>query len=127
MAMESLKHRKWQTCTIIDRQIKSLAAVDPSTKYMPTSLFTTLYDMDTQKYTFLPVLHEVLDPEQLQREFIFIPVARPGHLANLLIDMARRTIKYLDSNTQGEASYAKAMKAYLEDFENTLRTTDARP
>ena len=127
IAMESLKTGKWLTCTVIDRQMKSLAAVDPTTEYMPTSFFTRLYDMDTQKYTLHPVLHEVHGPELLQREYIFIPVARPGHWASLWIDTARRTIKYLDSYYQGGASYAKAMKAYLEDFENTLGTTDARP
>ena len=54
-------------------------------------------------------------------------MARPGHCASPWIDTARRTIKYLDSYYQGGESYAYAIKAYLDDLDNTLGTTDARP
>ena len=97
IAMDSLKPGKWLTCTVLDRQIKSLTAVDPTTEYLPTSFFTRFYDMDTRKNILHPVLHEVHGLKLLQREIIFIPMARPGNWASLWVDMARRTIKYLDS------------------------------
>ena len=104
------------TCTVIDRQIISLATVDPKSMYLPASFFIRLYDMSKQTYTLHPALHEVHGPDILKHKSIVIPVARPGHWACIWVDTARRTIKYLDSYFQGGATYAKAMKAYLEDF-----------
>ena len=72
--MDSLKTGMWLTWTVIARQPKSLATVDPTTEYMPISFITRLYDIDTQKHILHPVLHEVQGPELMQPEYIFIPV-----------------------------------------------------
>ena len=62
ITMDSLNPGKWLTCTVIDRQISSLATVYPKSMYLPALFFTRLYDMPKQTYTLHPVLHDVHRP-----------------------------------------------------------------
>ena len=107
--------------------MSSLDKVDHSTAFLPASLFTRFYDKAAQPYNLHPILHEEHGHGLLEHEYIFVPVARPGHWDSQWTDRTRPTIKYLDSYCQGGAIYANAMRTYLNDFELTNGQKQQKP